>query len=136
MAHLKDLLSRAWAADLAARVPGHAVYPSRRPDKVKPPFSVVVVGRMDQAAPGSDAWIAEVKVVCVCDKAEGGSAEQERRLGEISEAVEATVAGADADLGVRLCGFSVDEVRQAKAEHVYSDVMFITAGCERVASAE
>ena len=86
---------------------------------------------MEQATPGSDAWIAEVKVVCVCDKSEGGSAEQELRLGEISAAVEATLPGEDADLGVRLCGFSLDEVRQAKAEKVYSDVLFITAGCER-----
>ena len=132
MAHLKDLLTVVWAADLQGRVAaGHSVFPSRRPDGVKPPFSVVVVSRMEQAVPGCDAWIAEVRVVCVCDKAEGGSAEQERRLGEISAAVEATVPGVDEDLGVRLCGFSVDEVRQAKAEKVYSDVLFITAGCER-----
>jgi hypothetical protein len=132
MSAIKDKLARAWAADLQERVPaGHQVYAMRRDAAAAPPFSVVTVMRMKQAAPGSDAWLAEVRMVCVCDKDQGGSAEQEARLGELYEAIEATVPGVDVDAGVRLCGFSVDEVESAKAEKVYSDVVFITAGVER-----
>ena len=128
---MKDKLARAWAADLQERVPaGHEVFPMRRPASVEPPFSVVTVMRMKQCVPGADVWVAEVRVVCVCDKDQGGSAEQERRLGEIYAAIEATVPGTDAEIGVRLCGFGIEEVNQAKAEKVYSDVIFITAGAE------
>jgi hypothetical protein len=131
--HIKDALADAWAEDLKARVPaGHEVFASRRPSQVQPPFSVVVVMAMEQTTPGSGAWMADVKVVSVCDKEQGGSEIQKRRLGEIAAALEATVPGADAARGVRLCGFSVDEVRQAKAEKVYSDVIFVTAGVERL----
>jgi hypothetical protein len=54
--------------------------------------------------------------------------EQELRLGELRNAIEGTVPGDDAAKGVRLHGFSVDEVRAARADKVYSDVIFITAG--------
>jgi len=132
MSAIKDKLARAWAADLQERVPaGHSVYPMRREAGVEPPFSVVTVMRMSQLVPGSDAWLAEVRMVCVCDKDQGGSAEQEWRLGELYAAIEATLPGTDAVAGVSLLGFSVDEVSQAKAEKVYSDVIFITAGVER-----
>lgn len=131
--HIKDALADAWADDLRTRVPaGHDVFASRRPVEVKPPFSVVVVMSVEQTTPGSGAWMADVKVVSVCDKEQGGSETQKRRLGEIATALEATMPGADAVRGVRLCGFSVDEVRQAKAEKVYSDVIFVRAGVERV----
>ena len=81
MSDLKDKLAKAWANDLGERLPaGHAVYPQRRPQNVKPPFSVVTVMRMEQQTPGSDVWLADVKMVCVCDMAEGGSTEQETRI--------------------------------------------------------
>lgn len=133
MANLKDSLAEAWADDLRSRVPeGHDVFPSRRPSGVEPPFSVVVVMRMEQTTPGSGAWMADVKVVSVCDKEDGGSETQKQRLGEILAALEGTVPATDAARGVTLCGFSVDEVREAKADKVYSDVVFVTAGLERV----
>ena len=133
MSLLKDNLALAWAADLQSRVPpAHRVFAMRRSAEVEPPFSVVTVMRMEQLRPGSNAWLADVKVVCVCDKDQGGSALQKQRLGEIYAALEATPDGADAELGVRLCGFSLDEVAQAKAEKVYSDVIFLTAGVEKV----
>ena len=129
MSALKDKLARAWADDLKSRLPaGHKVYPMRRDADVAPPFSVVTVMRMEQAIPGSNAWIADVKVVVVCDQAQGGSREQERRCDEMYEALEGTRPGADVELGVRLCGFSLDDVRAAKADKVYSDVIFLTAG--------
>lgn len=132
MSDLKDKLARAWADDLRERLPDdHPVFAMRRDAAVRPPFSVVTVMRMEQNVPGSDAWLADVKMVCVCDKDQGGSAEQELRLGELYAAVEATPAGIDRDAGVRLCGFSLDEVRAARAEKVYSDVIFITAGVAR-----
>ena len=112
MSLLKDNLALAWASDLKLRVPaGHPVFAMRRDADVEPPFSVVTVMRMQQATPGSNAWIADVKVVCVCDKDQGGSAEQKKRLGEIYTALEATPDGADVDLGVRLCGFSLRRSR-------------------------
>jgi hypothetical protein len=133
MGNLKDSLAEAWAEDLRSRVPaGHNVFASRRPSKVEPPFSVVVVMRMEQTTPGSGAWMADVKVVSVCDKEQGGSEIQKRRLGEIMEALEGTVPATDPARGVTLCGFSVDEVREAKADKVYSDVVFVTAGVEKV----
>ena len=133
MSKLKDELALAWAEDLQGRVPqGHRVFAGRRPEKVEPPFSVVTVMRMEQTLPGSDVWMADVKAVVVCDRAEGGSVEQKRRCGELYDAVEATAPGVDVQRGVRLCGFSLDEVRSAKAERVYSDVIFITAGVSRV----
>jgi hypothetical protein len=132
MSALKDKLARAWANDLQGRLPaGHLVYAGRRDAEVEPPFSVVTVMRMSQVHPGSDAWLAEVRVVCVCDWAQGGSMEQETRLSQLYQAIEATVPGDDVGIGVRLCGFSLDEVSQAKAEKVYSDVIFITAGVEK-----
>ena len=131
MSAIKDKLARAWAADLQERVPaGHSVYPMRRDAGAEPPFSVVTVMRMKQVMPGENVWMAEVRVVCVCDKDQGGSAEQERRMGEIYAAIEGTVPGTDAELGVRLCGFAIEELSQAKAEKVYSDVIFITAGVD------
>jgi len=132
MSAIKDKLARAWAADLQERLPaGHSIYPMRRDAGAEPPFSVVTVMRMKQVMPGSDAWLAEVRMVCVCDKDQGGSAEQEKRLGELYTAIEGTVPGVDWELGVELCGFAVEEVSSAKAEKVYSDVIFITAGVER-----
>jgi len=95
---------------------------------VEPPFSVVTVMRMEQVMPGSNAWIADIKVVCVCDKDQGGSSEQNLRVGQMYQALEGTASGSDIDRGIELCWFTVDEVRQAKAEKVYSDVIFITAG--------
>ncbi len=131
MSAVKDKLARAWAADLQDRLPeGHLVFAMRRDAEVEPPFSVVTVMRMKQCVPGADAWLAEVRIVCVCDKDQGGSLEQERRLGEIYAAIEATVPGTDVEIGVRLCGFGIEEVNQAKAEKVYSDIIFITAGVE------
>ncbi len=132
MSVLKDKLARAWADDLQGRLPaGHLVFAGRRDAEVEPPFSVVTVMRMSQVVPGADVWLAEVRMVCVCDRAQGGSLEQEARLAQLHEAIAATVPGDDVGLGVRLCGFSLDEVSQAKAEKVYSDVVFITAGVER-----
>jgi hypothetical protein len=129
MSDLKDKLAEAWAADLQERVPaGHTVYAMRRPAGVKPPFSVVAVMRMAQVNPASNVWVADVKMVSVCDMAQGGTTEQAQRFGELYAAVEATPAGQDETRGVELCGFSLDEVRQAQAEKVYSDIMFITAG--------
>lgn len=130
MSHLKDDLEKAWAEDLQARVPtGHVVFAGRRDAGVKPPFSVVTVMGMEQLLPGSNAWMAEVRVVVACDRAEGGTAAQALRLGEIYEAVEATpIPAADPGRAVVLCGFSLDEVKAAKGNDVYSDVIFITAG--------
>jgi hypothetical protein len=142
MSSLKDKFVRAWAADLQARVPeGHRVFPFRRPKTeeggraIEPPFSVVTVRRMEQTTPGSNTWIAEARVVCVCDKDEGDSPEQEQRVGEIYAAIEeTTVPGVDEDEGVRLYGFSLDVIEQARAEKVFSDVLFVTAGVGDLAS--
>jgi hypothetical protein len=129
MSALKDKLARAWAEDLQARVPsGHRVYAMRRDADAEPPFSVVTVMRMEQTVPGADVWLADVKAVVVCDRSQGGTLAQERRCAELYAALEATVPGVDADKGVVLHGFSVDTVESAKAEQVYSDVIFITAG--------
>lgn len=135
MSALKDKLARAWADDLQGRVPiGHRVFAMRRAAQVEPPFSVVTVMRMEQAVPGSDVWLADVKVVCVCDISQGGTVEQEQRCGEMYTALEETEPGDDVEAGVRLHGFSLDEVRSAKTEHVYSDVIFVTAGVGKVGS--
>jgi hypothetical protein len=131
MSALKDRLARAWAADLRDRLPeSHFVYAMRRDADASPPFSVVTVMRMEQLHPGANAWLADVKVTVVCDIAQGGTAAQEARCDEMYAALEGTVPGRSEDLNVRLCGFSLDEVRPAKAEKVYSDVIFLTAGVE------
>lgn len=133
MSALKDRLARAWVADLKDRLPeDHAVYPMRRDANAEPPFSVVTVMRMEQVTPGSNVWMADVKVVVVCDLAQGGSPEQEQRCGEMYDALEGTQCGISEDLGVRLCGYTLDEVRAAKGEKVYSDVIFLTAGVSGV----
>lgn len=134
MSALKDKLARAWAADLQERVPvGHRVYAMRRPQKAEPPFSVVTVMRMEQTAPGTNVWRADVKAVVVCDRSQGGTVEQEQRCAELYEAIEQTeVPSRDEAVGVRLYGFSLDEVRSTKAEQVYGDVIFITAGVGEV----
>lgn len=129
MSALKDKLARAWAEDLQARVPvGHTVYAMRRDANAEPPFSVITVMRMEQTVPGADVWLADVKAVVVCDRSQGGTAIQRQRCAELHAALEATTPGADVAEGVRLYGFSVDTVESAKAEQVYSDVIFITAG--------
>jgi hypothetical protein len=134
MSALKDRLAKAWVEDLKSRLPvGHWVYAMRRPGKVEPPFSVVTVMRMEQTTPGSNVWRADVKVVVVCDVSQGGSALQDQRVGEVYEALEGTPQPAsDAAQGVKLYGFTVDEIQTAKAEKVYADVIFLTAGVGEV----
>lgn len=134
MSSLKDALARAWADDLQSRVPaGHKVYPQRRPRvdgaEVQPPFTVLAVMKMEQTTPGSNTWTAEVRVVVVCDKDQAESIEQERRVGEIYRAIEQTpIPAVDVERCVRLYGFAIDTIETAKAEKVYSDVVFVTAG--------
>lgn len=130
MSAIKERLAKAWASDLQARVAApHKVYPNRRPQGAELPCTVVVVMSTEQAVPGSNVWMADARVVVVCDKDAGGSALQQARLDEIYEKLEATVVpGRDEANKVTLLGFSVDEVRQAKGEKVYSDVVFVTAG--------
>lgn len=138
MSDLIDKLARAWAADLQGRVPaGHRVFPMRRPREkgreVEPPFTVLTVMKAQHEE--DDVWVADVRVVVVCDKDQADSAEQERRVGEIYRALEATaVPCADVDVGVRLYGFSLDEIEAAKADKVYSDVIFLKAGVGSMAS--
>ncbi len=140
MSDLKDKLSRAWAADLQGRVPaGHRVFPGRRPRvegrDVQPPFTVLTVMRMEQTTPMSNVWEADVRAVVVCDKDQGESTEQEQRVREIYQALEATQRPAvDMDEGVRLYGFALETIEQAQAEKVYSDVIFIRAGVGDLAS--
>lgn len=140
MSNLKDALARAWASDLQGRVPaGHRVYPGRRGRvegrDVQPPFSVLTVMRMVQTTPMSNTWEADVRVVVVCDKDQGESAEQERRVREIYQALETTQRPAvDVDEGVRLYGFALETIEQAQADKVYSDVIFIRAGVGDMAS--
>ena len=145
MSHLKDRLARVWAEDLQARLPeGHKVYPQRRPvkrlsgrpaEEVEPPFTVLRVKAIEQTAPGENVWIAEVRVLVVCDKNEGGSSEQEKRLEEIRKALEATpTPSADVEEDVRLYGFSLDTIEEATQEKVYADVIFLTAGAGDLAS--
>jgi hypothetical protein len=138
MSDLKDKLARAWAEDLTSRLPGeHVVYPGRRDGDVKPPFTVLVIRRMEQTTPGSDVWTAEGRLVVVCDAHQSGTPEQEQRLKEAHAALAATDTPChDAGNGVRLYGFSVDTVEQATAAKVYSDVIFFTAGVGRYVAAE
>lgn len=142
-ASLKDGLVEAWVEDLAVRLPdNHAIYPHRRPKKrrpgdhdIAPPFTVLSVGEMEQTVPASGAWLAEVRVVVVCDKDHGGSAEQKRRVAEIIEALEETCYPAvDEERGVRLFGYALERIRQAEARHVFSDVLFLVAGVGDLAS--
>lgn len=139
MSHVKDRLARAWVEDLKSRLPAnHVIYPQRRPKhskEIEPPFTVLAVMRAEQTTPGSNTWTAEVRVVVVCDKDQEGSPGQERRVQEIYQALEATpVPAADESLDLRLYGFSLDEIREAKADKVYSDVIFVTAGAGNLAS--
>lgn len=132
MSDLKDKLARAWASDLTSRLgSGKVVYPGRRPGDVAPPFSVLVIRRMEQTTDGSDVWRAEGRLVVVCDKDAGGSDAQELRLAGAYKALEETQPGVDLSEGVELYGFSVETVEQAKAPKVYSDVIFFTAGVGR-----
>ena len=130
MSALKEKVARAWAEDLAERVPaGHVVYASRREGQVAPPFTVLVIREMEQTTPGSNVWKAEGRLVVVCDKEGEGSGLQETRLAEAYAALEATDTPCeDVQEGVRLYGVAVERVEQARAEKVYSDVIFFTAG--------
>lgn len=129
MSDLKDKLAEAWVKDLKDRLPeDHLIFPQRRDANVKPPFSVITVMRMEQQLGRSNMWLADVKAVCICDVAQGGSTEQKQRMGELYAAIEGTEPGEDVELGVRFYGHDLGEVRGAKAEKVYSDVIFIIAG--------
>lgn len=142
MSALKDKLAEAWVEDLKERMDAeHAVYPMRRPKSapggriVEPPFAVLTVMEMEQTTPGSNVWTAQVRAVVVCDKDQGDSPEQKERVGELYEALEGTERPAGDDVrGVRLYGFSVDRIEQARAEKVFSDVIFVTAGVGDLAS--
>jgi len=116
-------------------LPGeHVVYAGRREGEVKPPFSVLIIRRMEQTTPGSDVWTAEGRLVVVCDAHQSNTAEQEQRLKDAFAALQGTETPCyDAGNGVRLYGFSVDTVEQATAAKVYSDVIFFTAGVGRYA---
>lgn len=146
MSNIKDKLARSWASDLTERVGGdHVIYPQRRPKPesgnrlVKPPFSVLMVREMEQTTPGSNVWIAEVRIAVVCDKDAGDTTLQEARVEEIRQALDATpLPCIDEETGVRLYGFSLDRMATAEAaregEKVFSDVFFLTAGAGDEAS--
>lgn len=130
MSDLKDRVMKAWAADMTARMGGaQVVYPGRRPGTLEPPFTVLVIRRMDLTTPGSNVWKAEGRLVVVCNKEHEGDQDQKDRLKAAFAALEATdVPCEDLDEGVRLYGVAVSHVEDARMKKVYGDVVFFEAG--------
>ena len=130
MSGLKDRVASAWAADLTLRLGGkQVVYAGRRPHDVAPPFTVLVIRRMELTTPGSNVWKAEGRLVVVCNKEDSGAADQKDRLDAAYAALEATDTPCeDEEERVRLYGLAVSHIEDAQADKVYGDVVFFDAG--------
>lgn len=136
MSLVKDGLAKAWAEHLGAAT-GLPFFAHRHDGETAPPFGVVVVKRIRPTVPGDDVHEAEVRVVVASDVADSGAAEQRRRAGLVYAALEETPRhGKDADYGVALCGFVVEEIEQASGSgddgrKIFSDVFMVKAGVRR-----
>ncbi len=130
---IKDSLACAFADELGGRV-GHEVYAGRRDGAVAPPFTVVVVKRLERVTPDSSAYYADMRVVHVSEVADSTSAEHDERVASIEVALDdMPKCGVDLKRNVELHGFYVDEVEDAinAEDDVFGDVFVIRAGCGR-----
>jgi hypothetical protein len=133
MSLAKDGLAKAWAEELTGSA-GFPFFPHRHDGVTCPPFGVVVVKRLLPCHPGDDVHLAEVRIVVVSDAADTPSSVQRQRTGQAFRAIESTPRHAhDVANGVRLCGFTLEEIEQAEARGddermIRSDVFMLRAG--------
>lgn len=132
--HLRDALARAWADHLAG-VTGCEVFATRRVGRPEPPYTVVTVKRLNHATgTGGGAFSAEVRFVMVSDAADSKPDEHSARVRDMEAAILTTPSPAqDANLGVMLLGYELDDVGQASGQDddgrkLYADVFMVTAG--------
>jgi len=130
---IKDSLAEAFAEELSTRV-GHVVYAGRRDGDVAPPFTVVVVKRLEKISPDAQVYYADMRVVHVSEVADSTSVEHDQRVASIELALdEMPSRGVDVQRDVVLHGFYVDEVEDAVngEDDVFGDVFIVKAGCGR-----
>lgn len=133
MSQVKDGLAKAWASQLAQEA-GFPFFSHRHDQQTAPPFGVVLVKSLRPLAPGVDVHVAEVRVVVVADISDGAAAEHQARVQGAYAALEETQQqGRDAEYGIQLYGFMIEEIQQASGagddgKKIHSDVFLITAG--------
>lgn len=130
---IKDSLAAAFAEELRKRV-SHQVFVGRSDRDVAPPFTVVVVKRLQKIDPGINVYYADMRVVHVSEVADSTSDQHDKRVTTLELALaDMPRCGVDTKRDIELHGFYVDEVEDAinREDDVFGDVFVIRAGCGR-----
>jgi TPP-dependent indolepyruvate ferredoxin oxidoreductase alpha subunit len=134
---VKERLCAVFVNELTLRVPGHQFVGGRRSTSDAGVLGVVKCDRVDEVAPDTGVYEAELAIVLLRNMDEPAPADSSnvQEQSKFAAAVELALnqiprPGYDEEIGIILNGWVIEDIAEASDAQDYADVIFLKVGCQ------